>query len=114
FAFPSRTVKKIDSLSLAKRGRAHNVTVAVPAAMIAIAPTTAAVLSFVHAISFSVDLMRVKVEAVTVVPLTAATVTEVASPIGAAWTEFAETAPAITAVESVSPCLQIPSKPHRL
>src|SRR5712671_1035787 len=59
-------------------------TVVVPAATMAIAPTTAAVLSLVHAISFNVVFMRVKVEAVTTVPLTAATVTEVASPIGAA------------------------------
>src|SRR5436190_17796668 len=60
------------------------VTVAVPAAMIAIAPTTTAVFIFVHAISFNVVSRRVKVEVVTVVPLTAASVTDVASPIGAA------------------------------
>ena len=48
-----------------------------------IGPATA-VLSFVQAINFSVVLIRIKVEVVTAVPLTAATVTEVASPIGAA------------------------------
>ena len=60
------------------------VTVTVPAAMIAIAPTTTAVFSFVQAISFRVVSMSVKVEVATVVPLTAASVTDVASPIGAA------------------------------
>ena len=42
------------------------------------------VFSFVHAISFSVVFRRVKIEGVRSVPLTAATVTDAVSPIGAA------------------------------
>ena len=46
--------------------------------------------------------MRVKVEALTAAPFAAA-VTVAAKPIGAAWTELAETAPAIAAAVSVTP-----------
>ena len=42
------------------------------------------VFSFVHAISFSVVLRRARIEGVMSVPLMAATVTDAASPIGAA------------------------------
>jgi hypothetical protein len=73
-----------DDFAMKFGGARSMVTVAVPAASSATAPTTIAVLSFVHAISFNVVSMRVTVEVATVAPLTAAPVTAVASPTGAA------------------------------
>ncbi len=58
--------------------------VAVPAASSAPTPTRVAVFNFVQAIILIVAFTKVKVEVVTVDPLTTATVTDAASVAGAA------------------------------
>jgi len=72
-----------------------------PAATIA----ATAIFAFVHAISFNPPFTKVKVEAVTAVPFTAAAETVTINPAGAACTEFAETIPAITAPDKTTPRL---------
>ena len=53
----------------------------------------------------SVPFASVVAVAEMVAPFTAVAVTAAANPAGAAWTEFAETAPAMIALESVTPRL---------
>src|ERR1043165_3391452 len=73
-------------------------TVVTPVATMTAAPTIA-VFAFIHAISFNAPFTRSKVELPTAAPLAAAAaVTVTARPTGAACTEFADTAPAMSAV----------------
>ena len=67
-------------------------------------PNTLAVFIFDQAISFNAPLMRVKVELPDAAPWARAnTVTDFASAAGAAWTQFAEIAPAMIAVVEEMP-----------
>src|SRR4051812_44167876 len=69
--------------------------VAVPTVSRTPTMVTTAVFAFVHAITFNAPFTRVKVELLTTVPFAAVAVTVAANPVGAAWTEFADIAPAI-------------------
>ena len=82
--FGRRVAREVETWEAAFEPNCWMATVAVPTARSATTPTTTAVLSFVHAITFNVVSIRVKVEVVTAVPFTAATVAEAASPTGAA------------------------------
>src|SRR5581483_8465049 len=78
--------------------------VVAPAARSTTAVAIRAVLALVQAIILRVDLIRVRVEPPAVAPLAAAAMlTEAASPAGAAWTEFAESARASALVVEVTP-----------
>ena len=65
-----------------------------------------AVFAFVQAISFNAPFAKVKVEPPIAAPFTAVAATVAAKPTGAACTALAETAPAISAADSVTPCLE--------
>ena len=78
--------------------------VVVPAASKIPAPMTTAVFICAQAISFNAPLMMVKVDPLAAAPFVIATAEIVlVSVTGAAWTELAETAPAIAAAVSATP-----------
>src|SRR5208283_5272979 len=82
-------------------------TTAVPVASNTAAPATTTVFALVQAISFKAHLMRVRVEPLAAAPLATAIAEIVfAKATGAAWTELAETAPAMMAVVVETPRLE--------
>src|ERR1017187_10477557 len=84
------------------------VTVVVPTASNTPTLTTTAVFAFVHAIIFNAPFTRVKVEPLAAAPFATATAEIIfAKPAGAACTEFAEIAPAMSVADSVTPRLVI-------
>src|SRR5579863_2399579 len=80
------------------------VTKLVPVAKRSAAEVITTVFALDQAINFNAPCARVKVEAEAAAPLASATAESVlANPAGAAWTELAETAPAMIAVVDTTP-----------
>jgi len=84
----------------------ESATVIAPPASNNAAVMPSANLSFIQVITLSVPFTRARVEAATAGPLITVAVMVVANPMGAAWAELAEMAPAMMAVVEETPYLE--------